>query len=518
MAEAAQPKNEPEESPLSPWWIRSVLIVMVGGFAGLVAITQLAYRNAPPIPGRVVDANGTVVFSGDDISNGQAVFLRYGLMDNGTIWGHGAYLGPDYSAEALHRIGEDTATALARQQYGKPVSDLTPTQTAAIRAEVAVTLKLNRYDAASNTLQLTAPEAAAYRQQIGYWTDLLPRPGQKWRPQGRPHHRSGRAAPAHRVHHLGGVGLGRRSSGRRLLLYQQFPVRPRCRQCAGSRRVAMERAQSGCLARRHCGGPAGIRQIRLSRLDHPRSPCPPAGDSWQREPRPARAGQVLCRGVAAVPDADAGRWRGRTLPRRSGQFLRIAPRTDFPQQPAAHLAFADRDLLDRHRLRGRRLVPRTFAARGRAALDRGCNSSALRRVCAGHRRQPARRVVGHVGPARRRVVLVRQPGLGIPGNRPLLAVRAGGRIVGVVRDAVVAGVARYGRQCEARPLARVFLYALIGDPGVLHTRTPVRRQDQFHRGRHLALLDHPLMGGRFLRILRHDDRCADVFSSWVSRG
>ena len=46
-----------------------------------------------------------VLFTGDDIGEGQAVFLRYGLMDNGSIWGHGAYLGPDYSAEALHRIG-----------------------------------------------------------------------------------------------------------------------------------------------------------------------------------------------------------------------------------------------------------------------------------------------------------------------------------------------------------------------------------------------------------------------------
>jgi len=73
MEEAAQPKNESEESPLSPWWIRSVLIVMVAGFAGRIATTELAYRNAPPIPGRVVDANGTVAFSGDDISSGQAV-------------------------------------------------------------------------------------------------------------------------------------------------------------------------------------------------------------------------------------------------------------------------------------------------------------------------------------------------------------------------------------------------------------------------------------------------------------
>ena len=117
MTEAALPKDEPEESPLSPWWIRSVLIVMVLGFAGLLAVTTLAYRNAPPIPGQVVDSNGATLLTGADISNGQALFLRYGLMDNGTIWGHGAYLGPDYSAEALHRIGEDTAAALAQQQY-----------------------------------------------------------------------------------------------------------------------------------------------------------------------------------------------------------------------------------------------------------------------------------------------------------------------------------------------------------------------------------------------------------------
>lgn len=169
MAEAAQPKIEPEESSLSPWWIRSVLIVMVLGFAGLLAITVLAYRNAPPIPGKVVDPSGVVLFTGDDISNGQATFLRHGLMDNGTIWGHGAYLGPDYSAEALHRIGGDTAAALAEQQFALRLSELTPMQTAAIRAQVAVTLKTNRYDAASDMLHLTAAEAKAYRQQIGYW-------------------------------------------------------------------------------------------------------------------------------------------------------------------------------------------------------------------------------------------------------------------------------------------------------------------------------------------------------------
>ena len=110
MSIAAQPLTD-DDGPLSPWWMRGMLIVMVIGFTGLIAITLLAYRNAPPIPAQVVDAQGAPLFTGDDISDGQAVFLKYGLMDNGSIWGHGAYLGPDYSAEALHRMGEDTAAA-----------------------------------------------------------------------------------------------------------------------------------------------------------------------------------------------------------------------------------------------------------------------------------------------------------------------------------------------------------------------------------------------------------------------
>ncbi len=169
MSVAAQPLTD-DEGPLSPWWIRSVALVMVLGFTGLITITTLAYHNAPPIPVQVVDAQGATLFTRDDISEGQAVFLRYGLMANGSIWGHGAYLGPDYSADALHRMGEDTAEAIAQQQYQQPLSALTRLQQAAVHAETTVVLKTNRYDAATEILHLTPPEAEAYHQQISYWT------------------------------------------------------------------------------------------------------------------------------------------------------------------------------------------------------------------------------------------------------------------------------------------------------------------------------------------------------------
>lgn len=162
--------------PLSVWWLRSVLTIIVLGFAVLLGITGLSYRNAPPIPERVVDPAGAPIFSGDDIREGQAVFLKYGLMNNGSIWGHGGYLGPDFSAVALHRMGLDTADTLAREAHGQPYQALDRAQRGAIDGRVAALLKTNRYDAASGTLHLTDAETAAWRQEVQHWRDYFAHP------------------------------------------------------------------------------------------------------------------------------------------------------------------------------------------------------------------------------------------------------------------------------------------------------------------------------------------------------
>lgn len=169
---AAQPVTE-DDGPLSPWWIRAILIVMAIGFSGLILITTLSYRNAPPIPSQVVDAQGAPLFSADDVGNGQAVFLRYGLMANGSIWGHGAYLGPDFSASALHRMGLVTAETIAQQQYQLPFHALDPSQAAAVQAQTAVSLKTNRYDASTATLRFTAAQATGFNRDVTYWTDYF---------------------------------------------------------------------------------------------------------------------------------------------------------------------------------------------------------------------------------------------------------------------------------------------------------------------------------------------------------
>ncbi len=161
---------------LSPWWKRAAVAAMVAGFAVLVLITVKAYENAPPIPGKTVDPAGNVVFTKDDVTAGQQVFLKHGLMNNGTIWGHGGYLGPDFSAQYLHGLALDLADDLAVQRLSRNYAALTPDEQAAINGTVALTLKRNSYDPANDALVLPEGAAKSFARQVSYWTDYFNSP------------------------------------------------------------------------------------------------------------------------------------------------------------------------------------------------------------------------------------------------------------------------------------------------------------------------------------------------------
>ncbi len=168
--------KEISSETLSPWWKNSVVIVLVIGFAVLIWMATRAYRDAPPIPQKVVSSTGEMIFTRDDILSGQQVFLKYGLMENGTIWGHGAYLGPDFSAEYLHVLAIDASQMLAKQMYNRNPSELTAVERAAVNAEVQQLLKQNRYEPKTETLVFTPSEVGSYRNQIEKWTSYFLEP------------------------------------------------------------------------------------------------------------------------------------------------------------------------------------------------------------------------------------------------------------------------------------------------------------------------------------------------------
>ena len=162
---------------LSPWWRHTVILTMVVGFTILIWLSIRTYQDAPPIPQRVVETSGATLFTQEDILAGQSVFLKYGLMDNGTIWGHGAYLGPDFSAAYLHALAVDAGEMTAKQKFGRPFAELSSPEQGAVGGEVQQLLKQNRYDLGSESLGFTEPEVFSYRRQIDKWTSYFSEPG-----------------------------------------------------------------------------------------------------------------------------------------------------------------------------------------------------------------------------------------------------------------------------------------------------------------------------------------------------
>src|SRR5690606_27073025 len=83
-------------------WI-ALAVVTIGSFIVLGYYGFEIYREAPPIPEQVVDTEGNLLFTGENIKNGQNVWQSLGGHSVGTVWGHGAYIAPDWSADWLHR-------------------------------------------------------------------------------------------------------------------------------------------------------------------------------------------------------------------------------------------------------------------------------------------------------------------------------------------------------------------------------------------------------------------------------
>ncbi|MGQ9501791.1 MAG: hypothetical protein ACUVSF_12625 [Anaerolineae bacterium] len=154
---------------LSPWWKQGIILTLIIGFSVLIWVTIRAYQDAPPIPKKVVGPTDEVLFTQEDILAGQQVFLKYALMENGTIWGHGAYLGPDFSAEYLHALSEDANQTLSREMYNRSWEELTLAEQNAVKAQVQQLLKENRYDSQTQVLRFTSAEAASFQRQIAKW-------------------------------------------------------------------------------------------------------------------------------------------------------------------------------------------------------------------------------------------------------------------------------------------------------------------------------------------------------------
>lgn len=130
-------------------------------------------REAPPIPRRVVTENGTVLFTAEDILRGQNVWQSAGGQQLGTVWGHGAYVAPDWSADWLHRQCVYMLEHRARERFNRAFDELDAESQAALLAWLREQLRTNRYDPATGDLLVTSAHAEAIRALSRYYDTLF---------------------------------------------------------------------------------------------------------------------------------------------------------------------------------------------------------------------------------------------------------------------------------------------------------------------------------------------------------
>src|SRR5579862_1949003 len=134
-------------------WI-ALGVVMFVSFSVLGGVGYKAIHNGPPIPAKVVTSNGTLLFTGETIRNGQNVWQSTGGQEIGTIWGHGAYVAPDWSADYLHRQSVIVLDRWARAEGFASYAAMSGEQRAALQGRLTEVTRHNSYDPASDTIVL----------------------------------------------------------------------------------------------------------------------------------------------------------------------------------------------------------------------------------------------------------------------------------------------------------------------------------------------------------------------------
>src|SRR4051812_44267653 len=147
-------------------------LIFVLSFGPLAYLGYQIYLTAPPIPKSVVTTEGQVLFTGEQVQHGQQVWLASGGQQQGSVWGHGAYVAPDWSADWLHR--EATALqALRSKEIASDRSGLTTAQRGAVDAALKDEMRRNTYDAVTGKVTVSDLRGVAIGEVKDHYTTLF---------------------------------------------------------------------------------------------------------------------------------------------------------------------------------------------------------------------------------------------------------------------------------------------------------------------------------------------------------
>lgn len=148
-------------------------IICALSFAVLGWVGTEIYLTAPPIPKQVISTKGEVVFSADEVERGQQAWLASGGQQLGTVWGHGSYVAPDWSADWLHREALALREVWAQHEFGKSFNQLDTRGQAQLTGLLKAEMRRNTYDAEKGVITVSPERAEAIQQIIKHYSGLF---------------------------------------------------------------------------------------------------------------------------------------------------------------------------------------------------------------------------------------------------------------------------------------------------------------------------------------------------------
>lgn len=153
-------------------WIALAAVIVVS-FAVLLFYGNQIYQQAPPVPEQVVDETGKLLFTGREIKEGQNIWQSIGGQEIGTVWGHGAYVAPDWTADYLHREAQFLLNKWSEETYGSLFDSLSNEQKATLQSRLQSFLRRNTYDEASGILVISAERYEAFLHNKAHYAGLF---------------------------------------------------------------------------------------------------------------------------------------------------------------------------------------------------------------------------------------------------------------------------------------------------------------------------------------------------------
>jgi nitric oxide reductase subunit B len=154
-------------------WL-ALAALLLSSFAVLLWAGGEIFRAAPPVPEKVIAEDGTVIYTRKDIETGRQVWQSIGGMQLGSIWGHGGYVAPDWSADWLHREATAVLDQWARSDGGMVTyAQLPAEEQAALRGRLKEEMRTNTYDPETKTITLGRDRAAALSNVAAHYESLF---------------------------------------------------------------------------------------------------------------------------------------------------------------------------------------------------------------------------------------------------------------------------------------------------------------------------------------------------------